>query len=186
LFWLGSHPTFATKNSANTSRLAMLHTLFQYRFSSSAVSDQAASLNAWLALFAAWLLSLLATAGALFIGEVMGMMPCVLCWYQRIAMFPLTLILSAALMVSAKPSATRPLILVAAILALSGWAVATYHTMLYWDWISPAVTPCGAGPSCKQQNLQLLGFLDIPMLSWLAFSAILFFLPFSLKDTSYE
>lgn len=44
----------------------------------------------------AWLLSVVATAGALFIGEVMGMTPCVLCWYQRIAMFPLAVILGVA------------------------------------------------------------------------------------------
>jgi len=44
------------------------------------------------ALYLAWLIALTATLGALFIGEVMGRTPCVLCWYQRIAMFPLALI----------------------------------------------------------------------------------------------
>lgn len=45
----------------------------------------------------AFLLALTATLGALFIGEVMGQTPCTLCWYQRIAMFPLTAILGVAL-----------------------------------------------------------------------------------------
>ncbi len=44
----------------------------------------------------AWLLALTATAAALFLGEVMGMTPCVLCWYQRIAMFPLVIVLGIA------------------------------------------------------------------------------------------
>ncbi len=41
-----------------------------------------------LPLLAAFLIALAATLGALFIGEVLGQMPCTLCWYQRIAMFP--------------------------------------------------------------------------------------------------
>lgn len=49
-----------------------------------------------LLLVAAWVVSLAATLGALFIGEVMGQAPCNLCWYQRIFMFPLVLILLAA------------------------------------------------------------------------------------------
>jgi disulfide bond formation protein DsbB len=52
----------------------------------------------WAPLFLAWLIALLATAGALFLGEVMGMTPCVLCWYQRIAMFPLVVILGLGLL----------------------------------------------------------------------------------------
>ena len=52
----------------------------------------------WPPLFVAWLIALLATAGALFLGEVMGMVPCVLCWYQRIAMFPLVLVLGLGLL----------------------------------------------------------------------------------------
>ena len=51
----------------------------------------------WTPLFLAWLLALVATAGALFLGEVMGKTPCVLCWYQRIAMFPLVLVLGMGL-----------------------------------------------------------------------------------------
>ena len=50
----------------------------------------------WLWLMAAWGVALAATLGALFIGEVMGMTPCLLCWYQRIFMFPLALILGMA------------------------------------------------------------------------------------------
>lgn len=167
----------------------MIHTIFQHMNlfnQTDKLGNSKICVSGWALVFAAWLISLIATLGALFIGEVMGMMPCVLCWYQRIAMFPLPLILGVALIGSVKPSQWRPLILVAVILALIGWCIATYHTLLYWDWITPAVTPCGSGPSCKQQNLQLLGFLDIPMLSWLAFSAILLLLPFSLKDSSHE
>ena len=50
-----------------------------------------------LTLTAAFLIALAATLGALFIGEVLGQMPCTLCWYQRIAMFPLVPILGLSL-----------------------------------------------------------------------------------------
>jgi thiol-disulfide isomerase/thioredoxin len=50
----------------------------------------------WNLLVLAWLIAAAATASALFIGEVMGMAPCVLCWYQRIFMFPLAVVLGMA------------------------------------------------------------------------------------------
>ena len=86
----------------------------------------------WLPLFLAWLLALLATAGALFLGEVMGKTPCVLCWYQRIAMFPLVLVLGMGLFVSDARSVRYALPL-----AGVGWGIAAYHLL-------PRVLP-GAG-----------------------------------------
>jgi disulfide bond formation protein DsbB len=47
-------------------------------------------------LSAAWAAALVSTFAALFIGEVMGMTPCQLCWYQRILMFPLAVMLGMA------------------------------------------------------------------------------------------
>ena len=130
----------------------------------------------WSLVFFSWLLALIATASALFIGEVMGMMPCVLCWYQRIAMFPLVLFLGAALL-----QQQRALILPSLLLSFTGWVIASYHTALYWGWIDPTLAPCGDGPSCTQQVLQIFGVLDLPMLSWLAFMTISFLLLLSLK-----
>jgi len=51
----------------------------------------------WTLIFAAWLVATVSTLGALFLGEVMGYAPCILCWYQRIAMFPLVLVLAVGL-----------------------------------------------------------------------------------------
>ena len=137
--------------------------------------------RAWQFLFLAWTVSLAATAGALFIGEVMGMAPCVLCWYQRIAMFPLVVVLGLGLL-RQDPGAVLP----GVVLALAGWAVAGYHTLLYWGWIDPDVTPCGQGPSCKQAVLQLLGMFDLPVLSWIAFSLIVAALLAALKVKHHE
>ena len=117
--------------------------------------------------FLAWLVALVATAGALFLGEVMGKTPCLLCWYQRIAMFPLALILGIGLL-RADPQAVR----YALPLAVIGWLVATYHCLLFWGVVTEALVPCGAGASCAASDLQLAGVIPIPLLSWLAFTGI--------------
>jgi len=43
----------------------------------------------WTLLFFAWIVATIATLGSLFLSDVMMCQPCVLCWYQRIAMYPL-------------------------------------------------------------------------------------------------
>lgn len=124
-----------------------------------------------LALTAAFLIALAATLGALFIGEVLGQMPCTLCWYQRIAMFPLAAILGMSLWRG--DGVARPYGLP---LAVAGLALAAWHSGLYSGWIPQAIAPCTRnGPSCTDQAQTILG-LPIPYLSLVAFAAILFFL----------
>jgi disulfide bond formation protein DsbB len=125
-------------------------------------------------LFAAWLMALLATAGALFIGEVMGKTPCVLCWYQRIAMFPLVLILGIGLL-----EADGRSIRYALPLALVGAGIALYHCLVFWGVISEALTPCGKGSSCADADVQVAGWVPIPLLSLIAFTAIVSLLWFA-------
>lgn len=133
-----------------------------------------ATLNTWLWAVSAWLLALLATAGALFIGEVMGMMPCVLCWYQRIAMFPLVATLGFYLLLAKPQDSQSGLLFASFVIAFAGWLVASFHVGLYWGWIAPELAPCTKdGPSCTQQVLQIMGRFDLPALSWLAFTIIL-------------
>jgi disulfide bond formation protein DsbB len=125
----------------------------------------------WPPLFGAWLIALLATAGALFLGEVMGKTPCVLCWYQRIAMFPLALILGIGLL---EPDGRS--IRYALPLAWAGGAIALYHCLIFWGLIAQALVPCGAGGSCADAEVQVAGGVPIPLLSLLAFTAILMLL----------
>lgn len=126
---------------------------------------------AWPRLFAAWVVSLAATLGALLIGEGMGQAPCVLCWYQRILMFPLAVILAIASFRS--DAGIRPY---ATVLAGLGWAVAAYHGLLYAGVIPAGIEPCGAGPSCSGGGMTVLGTIPIPYLSIAAFTAILLLL----------
>lgn len=98
----------------------------------------------------------------------MELPPCVLCWYQRIALFPLVLILAAGLF----PFDARA-VRYAFPLALAGWLVAGYHNLVYWGFIPENLQPCSQGVSCSARHLDLFGFVSIPLLSLIAFSAIL-------------
>ncbi|MDZ7590851.1 MAG: disulfide bond formation protein B [Rubrivivax sp.] len=132
----------------------------------------------WVWLSAAWAVALVSTSASLFIGEVMGMTPCQLCWYQRILMFPLALILGLAAFGNDRRGAIYALPL-----ALGGVAVAGYHTALVAGWVPQWWIPCGAGPSCSDQKLVIFGDIQIPWLSLLAFTAIVAFLIVYLRRT---
>ena len=121
----------------------------------------------WNCLLGAWGVALMATLGALFIGEVMGMTPCLLCWYQRIFMFPMALILGMAAFADDRRGAVYALPL-----AAGGAVLAGYHSALVAGWVPQWWVPCGVGPSCSEQSLAIFGGIQIPWLSLLAFSAI--------------
>ncbi len=121
----------------------------------------------WTALFAAWLLATSAVAGSMFFSEVMALPPCSLCWYQRIFMFPLPLVLLVGLF-PYDPRAPR----YGLALALPGLGVALWHTLLYVGILPESAAPCSQGVSCSQPTFELFGLLSIPMLSLLGFGAI--------------
>ena len=124
-----------------------------------------------LALFAAWAVALIATLSVLFIGEVLGQTPCVLCWYQRAFMFPLAVILGIAAW-----RADFTIRIYAIPLAIIGAGIALWHLGLFMGLIPEAIQPCTAdGPSCTDENQLFLG-MPIPLLSFAAFSAIIILL----------
>jgi disulfide bond formation protein DsbB len=122
--------------------------------------------RSWALLFACWLVVTGATLGSLFFSEVMELPPCSLCWYQRLFMFPLPLVVGAGLF-----PFDRNVVRYSLPLAGVGCAVAAYHTLLQWGLISESAAPCRQGVSCSEAQIELLGFLSIPMLSLLAFAA---------------
>jgi len=122
----------------------------------------------WTWLFVAWLIASVATLGALFLGEIMGYTPCVLCWYQRIAMFPLVLVLAAGLF----PYDVRVL-RYALPLSVIGWLLAVFHWGVASGIIPERLTPCSQGVPCAVEQIVWFGFLTLPILSVLAFSSII-------------
>lgn len=135
----------------------------------SQVTAQDQSNRKWI--FLSWLLATVAMLGSLFFSEIMEFPPCELCWYQRIFMYPLVVILLLGLYPHDE-SAIR----YALPLAVLGWGFAVYHYLVYSGYIPEALQPCGQGPSCADTNLELFGFITIPMLSIIAFSAIILLL----------
>ncbi len=120
------------------------------------------------ALLIAWLQSLIAMIGSLFFSLVMELPPCDLCWYQRIAMYPLVLILGMGIMRKDKTS-----VLYAIPLAIIGWLYALYHNLLYYNILPETMAPCKAGISCTTRYIEWFGFVTIPLLSLVAFTVIL-------------
>ncbi|MBI5900309.1 MAG: disulfide bond formation protein B [Rhodocyclales bacterium] len=121
----------------------------------------------WTLVFIGWLIATVSTLGALFLGEVMGYTPCVLCWYQRIAMFPLVLILFTGLF-PFDPRVVR----YALPLAASGWLLAVFHIALLAGWIPENIKPCQQGVPCSDVQVIWFGFVTIPLLSVMAFSTV--------------
>lgn len=134
--------------------------------------------NAWILIFCCWLLAAIGTLGSLFFSEVMGLKPCVLCWYQRIFMYPLVVIFLVGLF-----PLDRSVFRYAFPIALIGWGFAIYHYLLYSGYIPENLQPCDKDASCAEINLELFGFITIPMLSILSYTAIIVLLLIFRKRT---
>ncbi len=141
-------------------------------------SDQATNTN-WTLLFISWLLVSVSTTGSLFFSYVLEFEPCVLCWYQRICLFPLVLILGAGLF-----PFDKSVVKYALPLAIAGGLTAFYHTLLYAGIIPESIQPCSKGVSCTEKYIELFGFVSIPMLSFLAFATLISLLLIIKKRTS--
>lgn len=119
-------------------------------------------------IFCAWVISAVSTLGSLFFSEVMMLPPCILCWYQRIAMYPLSILFFIGLL-----KLDRSIFRFTFPLALIGWLIAVYHNLLYYKIIPESASPCVKGISCTTVQLEWLGFITIPFLSLAGFSLIL-------------
>ena len=123
--------------------------------------------SAWILVFAAWLVAGASALGALFFSEVMELPPCVLCWYQRIFMFPLVLLLPIGLF-----PFDRKIVRYALPLASGGWLVSLFHLLLVGGFIPESMKPCTQGVPCTDVQVEWLGFVTIPLLSFVSFSII--------------
>jgi disulfide bond formation protein DsbB len=111
------------------------------------------------ALVAAFVVATLATLGSLYFSEVARFIPCTLCWYQRVAMYPLVVILGIAAW-RRDTRVSRYVIPVAAIGAL----IATYHYVLEWfPFLDSGV--CSSTVPCTVVCFRELGFISLPYLS---------------------
>src|SRR3989344_2792551 len=132
-------------------------------------------------LYAAWTTSILSLVGSVFFSNVLNFPPCVLCWYQRIAMYPLAVILGVGIL-----KKDKNVLWYAAPLAVVGWAVSIYHNLLYYNILPESAAPCVAGVSCTTKFIEYFGFITIPFLSFAGFSVILISLIIYRQLNKYE
>ena len=127
------------------------------------MNSQMTGINSYLP-YMAWVIALVSTVGSLFFSEVMGLPPCVLCWYQRIAIYPLVLIIGTGIIMrdGQMRNYTLPL-------CLAGLAVSVYHNLLYYGIIPESMTPCSQGVPCAERQIEWLGFITIPLMGLAAF-----------------
>lgn len=105
-------------------------------------------------------IALFSTLGSLYFSEIMKFPPCSLCWYQRASVYPLVVLFGVALLTAdhAHTKYSLPLI-------LTGLALAIYHNLLYYGIIATSIVPCTADVSCSSRQLEMFGFVTIPLLS---------------------
>ena len=124
----------------------------------------------WL-LFIAWLVALFAMLFSLYSSEVLGMFVCHLCWYQRVCLFPLVLILGIGAF-----NGDIDVVRYAIGLPIIGCAFAIYQ---YLEQMIPGFSPiniCSVGGDCSVIHFKWLGFITFPLLSVFACAIIILLL----------
>jgi disulfide bond formation protein DsbB len=124
----------------------------------------------------AWGFALVATAGSLFFSEVSQFIPCRLCWFQRIGMYPL----AAILLIAAIRRDTRGGAIYGLPLAIFGSIVSIYHIYIE-NHPEAESASCKIGAPCATKWIDKLGYITIPTLALTAFLAIIVLLSMALS-----
>lgn len=118
-------------------------------------------------LYMAWIVSMVATLGSLYFSEIRGFIPCELCWYQRILMYPLSIFLGIATFYN--ETKIKKYVLP---LSLIGASISLYHYAIQKIPGFAEIKPCVQGVPCNAEYINWLGFITIPFLAFVAFSFI--------------
>lgn len=119
----------------------------------------------------AWIVSLVATGGSLYFSEIIGFIPCTLCWVQRIFMYPLVILLGIA-----SYRNDRHMIPYVLPLTIIGGSVSLFHYLQQKIPGFADLAPCTVGVPCSGMYINWLGFITIPFLALVAFILITLFL----------
>lgn len=125
----------------------------------------------WLGRYALYIIFiqlLAAIIGSMYFSNILLFAPCTLCWYQRIALFPIILTIIAGIIKN-----DRTVYHYIFPTAIIGWIIALFHNLLYYGIIPETLAPCTTGVSCTTKFVEYFGFITIPLLSFLAFTAII-------------
>lgn len=119
-------------------------------------------------LIAIWTVSLIATLGSLYFSEVRNYIPCEMCWYQRILMYPI-LVISTIAIIQKNAKIALTLLVFSSI----GGVIALYHYGIQKLSFLANTAPACKTVSCTAQYIDWLGFITIPFLSLVAFVMII-------------
>ena len=137
---------------------------------------EAASGGLWVAA----LVAVVATGGSLYFSEIAHFEPCRLCWFQRIAMYPLAVVLPIAAW-----RQDAAVIRYALPLALIGAPISVYHYLVEWF-------PALEGGACDPRNpcslvwFREFGFITLPFMALAAFALIATLLVIARRSASDE
>lgn len=119
-------------------------------------------------LYIAWAQALVATLGSLYFSEILHWAPCVLCWWQRIMMYPLVFIIAVGIL-----RKTQDIEYFVLPFAFTGFAITVYHNLLQYGILSETLAPCVANIPCITNHYIGFGFITIPFLTLVAFAIII-------------
>jgi len=123
-------------------------------------------------LWLVFLVSSVATGGSLFFSEIAGFIPCELCWYQRICMYPLTI---ASLLAAAANDRRVSRYLLP--LPLVGAGVSTYHLLVENGVVGQTHACLVSAPGgCATKWIEEFGYVTIPVLALTGFALCFAFL----------
>jgi disulfide bond formation protein DsbB len=127
------------------------------------------------AIWLAWIVALVCTVGSLIYSEVIHFVPCRLCWFQRIAMYPLAIILLVGAI--RREAAVKYYGLP---LALTGLVVSIYHNVIQF-YPSLEGGSCDPLNPCSARSIAVFGFMDLPFMAGAGFIVISVLLAFYTK-----
>jgi disulfide bond formation protein DsbB len=150
--------------AVGTIALVVLRLLARSSESASALGRAITEARAWLA----FIVAATATLGSLYFSEVADFVPCRLCWFQRIAMYPL----AAILLVGAirRDAGVKWYVLP---LALAGAGIAAYHYLIEWRPELETGSCSLTGPACADVWFREFGFVTLALMSLIGFLTIL-------------
>lgn len=114
-----------------------------------------------------FLVALTGMLGSLYFSEISGYAPCIFCWYQRIALYPIVFIAAVAIY-----ARDKFMYRYAFPMSFTGMFLAVYHNLLYYHVIPERLRPCSIGVPCDAVYIKWLGFITIPLMSLVAFTLI--------------
>ena len=129
------------------------------------------------AIWLAWIVALTATVGSLLYSEVIHFEPCRLCWFQRIAMYPMAVILLVGAI-----RREYQVKYYALPMSVAGLGVSIYHYLME---IFPSLEGGSCGVvSCSARLVEIFGFISIPFMAGAGFMVITVLLGFYVNKNS--